>query len=239
MKKIPLTQGLFAVVDDRDFGHVNSFKWCANKGAKNKTAYAVRGVRLGGKYRREFMHRVILEVGDNEIVDHINHDTLDNRRGNLRIGVQKQNLLNREGNEGSSSKYKGVSLHKKTGKWAVKFMEKTAGYYDLEDDAARVYNALAFKNDPNWALLNKIEGLTKEQSIQFPESYHPRVKKNKYRGVRKRSANSFEASITIQKKRMIIGNYPTEELAIQAYNSKCDELGVSKRKNIVSLSNVA
>ena len=239
MKKIQLTQGLFAVVDDEKFEYLNQFKWCANKGTKNKTHYAVRGIRFNGEYTMEYMHRVVAGVEDGQVVDHINHDTLDNRKENLRVGTHVQNLLNSVKRENTSSKYKGVSYFKKNGKWSANYRGKNIGYFSIEKDAAQAYNAMAFKDSADWPVLNEIEGLTKEQSIVMPESYHPYIRKNRYHGVRKRSENSFEAYIAFQKKRWVIGYYPTEELAVQAYNNECDKLGVSKKKNIVLLSNVA
>lgn len=98
MRKIPLTQGQFALVDDEDYAELAQFKWYAAWAPKMWGFYAVRKVRLpGGRQRTESMHRRIvgLKYGDRLQVDHRNHDTLDNRRANLRAVTNRENNENR------------------------------------------------------------------------------------------------------------------------------------------------
>lgn len=106
MKKIPLTQGQFALVDDADFEWLNSFKWCANWKPKVKGFYAIRS----DKRKTVFMHRQVLGLTDRNILaDHINHRTLDNRRKNLRPVSYSQNMMNRHGaRSGSKTGLRGV-----------------------------------------------------------------------------------------------------------------------------------
>lgn len=85
MKKITLTKGYYALVDDEDFEYLNQWKWYCNNGG-----YAVREV--GGT--SQLMHRLLVVVQRNQQVDHVNHDRLDNRRVNLRICNQQQNSAN-------------------------------------------------------------------------------------------------------------------------------------------------
>lgn len=54
------------------------------------------------------LHRLILDAPEGMVVDHINGDTLDNRRSNLRVCTQAQNLLNRKMHCNNRSGYKGV-----------------------------------------------------------------------------------------------------------------------------------
>jgi hypothetical protein len=236
MKTIKLSRkpgdDIVAIVDDDDYDRINQFTWCYNKGTRNKTYYAIRGVRYGDKQFREYMHRVIMNAPDDIIVDHINHDTLDNRKENLRVGTQKLNQLNRISHGGSKSKYKGVSLFS-NGKWVVHYKKEHIGYFVDEVDAALAYNAIAFKENPSWSLLNIIPGLSNEQLITMPASYKPRVSRNNYRGVRQRSANCFEAYIQIDNDRQSIGTFPTELDAVTAYNDVCDMMGLTDRKNII------
>lgn len=102
-KQIPLTRGLFALVDNEDFDRVNQYNWnCLNHGAAQ--------ARIGKT--RVQMHRFILglheEAGDTKtIVDHINHNRLDNRRCNLRIATHGQNSGNTP-SYSTNGKYKGV-----------------------------------------------------------------------------------------------------------------------------------
>ena len=140
MKQIPLTQGKFALVDSEDYEMLSQFKWYCNKG------YAARNVKYGTVYRVGWLHRMLLSPDPKEEVDHINHDTLDNRRSNLRICAHQENLCNQKSVRGSSA-YKGVYWHKSTRKWAaqLKFHQYQLylGRHDTEYDAACAYDAAA------------------------------------------------------------------------------------------------
>lgn len=90
---IPLTRGLFAIIDAPDFNLVSNFVWQAHPRVDGKGFYVVNGGRGGDRIN---MHRVIVGLTDKTlIVDHIDGDGLNNRRCNLRIGTQQQNSVNR------------------------------------------------------------------------------------------------------------------------------------------------
>ncbi|MFA5377659.1 MAG: HNH endonuclease [Dehalococcoidia bacterium] len=105
MKKIPLTQNQEALVDDADFEWLMRWKWHAAWSKCTKSFYAKRtmGPANGGPATIA-MHRQILglERGDKRQGDHKNHDTLDNRRENIRIVTDQQNRFNRRGTKGYS-----------------------------------------------------------------------------------------------------------------------------------------
>jgi hypothetical protein len=130
-KKIPLGHGQFAIVDDEDYEKVCRYKWHAMSGSKNPHHYAVTKIR---------MHRLVIDAPPDFMVDHINGDTLDNRKANLRLCTNSQNQQN-TASRGGSSKYKGVSFLKKKGKWIAAFQFDSHRYYcgmwDSEEDAAR------------------------------------------------------------------------------------------------------
>jgi len=107
MKKILLSQGKFVLVDDRDFILLNSKKWYFSHG------YAMRDEKDG----RIYMHRIINNTSDNLQTDHINRNTLDNRRKNLRAVTRSQNKMNTGMWKHNTSGYKGVSWIKKDKKW--------------------------------------------------------------------------------------------------------------------------
>lgn len=158
-KRIELTQGKFAVVDDADFEFLNQWKWHARRNGRN--CYAGRGIRINGMPRIIGMHQVILNLPSGMKSDHINGDGLDNRRSNLRSCTHCENMRNRSKNIRDSSRYKGVFWDKATQKWrariSINSRETHLGYFDDEEKAACAYNAAARKHFGEFARLNVIE----------------------------------------------------------------------------------
>ena len=93
-------------------------------------------------------------------IDHINNISTDNRFCNLREASKAENEYNSK-SKGGSSKYKGVSLYKKTGKWTAQIhingRKKHLGYFKDEIAAALEYNIAAKKYFGEFAKLNNIE----------------------------------------------------------------------------------
>jgi len=107
MKSIPLTKGKFALCSDEDYYELNKFKWYCIEISGN--FYAARF--FNGKEMR--MHRFLTNAKEGEYVDHIDHNGLNNQRGNLRITTNRQNLFNSKKRlkDGKAlSKYKGVTI---------------------------------------------------------------------------------------------------------------------------------
>ena len=138
-KKIELTQGKFAIVDDGDFERLNQHKWSAQKG--RNTYYAIRGVRENGKHKRIYMHIEILGKKNGLQIDHINGNGIDNRRTNLRHVTSRQNRQNLHINK--SSKYPGVYFDNYRLKWVsgirVNGKHKNLGRFNNEIDAFNRY----------------------------------------------------------------------------------------------------
>lgn len=104
-KRILLTQGQYAIVDNEDFEWLSKHKWCAFWDKDVKSFYAIRNSKIkNGKRNRISMAREILELrhGDKHQADHINHNTLDNRRMKLRIVTNQQNHFNEKNPKGYS-----------------------------------------------------------------------------------------------------------------------------------------
>ncbi len=106
---INLTRNQQALVDERDWYALRKFKWCASWNEKTKSYYAKRGIRVKGRRTTQLMHRRILDLssGDKRQADHLNHNTLDNRRRELRIVTNRANHENRR----DQSKY-GAGIQK-------------------------------------------------------------------------------------------------------------------------------
>ena len=161
MKKIKLTQGQFALVDDEDFERVNQFKWYANYNSKLKSFYAIRNLRKeNGKRAAISMHSYIMNTPNGMCTDHRNHITLDNQKSNLRVCTRQQNQCNMKLRKKTSSKYKGVIWNKISKKWVagVRFNSQLiySGSFELEIEAAKAYNKKAEELHGSFAFLNKI-----------------------------------------------------------------------------------
>jgi len=158
MKKIPLTKGKFAFVDDEDFESLNKWKW-----AYSSLGYAKRTEYLGGgrknqKSRGFYMHRVILKTPKGFETDHINRNGIDNRKCNLRIVTRQQNGCNRALQPNNTSGYRGVTWHKDRKKWMAQIKAKRKHYYlglfNNKKDAARAYNSAAIRHFGKFAEIN-------------------------------------------------------------------------------------
>jgi DNA-binding helix-hairpin-helix protein with protein kinase domain len=148
------------LVDDEDFDELNKFKWYVSKG--RKTFYAKRNVNNNGIRTIVYLHRQIMNkhLQKGLIIDHINHNGLDNRKCNLRIVTRQQNQQNTTSRKNSTSKYLGVSFSNRALKWYAKIKTNNKnlnlGYYVNENDAAQAYNKAALKHFGEYANLNKI-----------------------------------------------------------------------------------
>ena len=151
MKHIELSQGKKAIVDDAQYEFLVQWKWSYSEG------YAMRRKNKKPNGKNIKMHRVIIGAPDGKLVDHINGNTLDNRKENLRLCDARQNTINRKPR--GKSKYKGVYYRKDCKKWAagmkIKGKPLHLGIFDKEKDAARAYNKEAKKRYGAFAVLNE------------------------------------------------------------------------------------
>lgn len=162
MKTLPLTKGKVALVDNDNFEYLNQWKWRVQSKNHNKNEfYVARSIR-GQKPNVVYLHRLIMNVTDSKIqVDHINGNSLDNRKQNLRIANSSQNSRNIKPGKRNTSGYKGVSWSKKTKKWRAKiYCNKKyihIGHFENKEDAAKAYNEAAKLYFKDFAYLNEVK----------------------------------------------------------------------------------
>lgn len=203
------------LIDLEDIEKVKDIKWSETNGY-------IRSAKYG------FMHRFLMNCNDeNLVVDHINHNVLDNRKGNLRICTPKDNSRNLSLSSNNKSGVIGVSLDDKSSKWktiiTVDNKNIFLGCYDNKDEAiqerlkAEVYYFKDFAPQKH---------LFKDYSIDINEhyivkEYSPRKQGNELgvKGIFKGSASykdKWKVEFFLNNKRVYLGHYNTLEDAIKA-----------------------
>lgn len=137
--KIKLNNNNYTIIDDEDFELFNQFKWFAHE--ERGRTYVISDTRRKGKRVVLYLHRILNGTPKHLITDHINGDTLDNRKSNLRSATNRQNTQNRHHN--TTSKYPGVHYKKQTGRWCasirIEGKKVHLGYTDTEEGAFNLY----------------------------------------------------------------------------------------------------
>lgn len=161
-KTIELNNGYFVKVDQDDYDKFNKLRWIVRN--EKSVLRAVRYFKDGSKYTVAYLSREIMNAPKGTMVDHINHDTLDNRKSNLRICSNHQNQANRKVvGSNNTSGYKGVGLnmrctHKKWRSTIQVYGKKIClGYFESKEKAALAYNEAAKKHLGEFALLNTVD----------------------------------------------------------------------------------
>lgn len=156
---ISLSSGETVKVDCDDYDWLNSGLW-----SKSHYGYAVGYLNA----EHMFMHRAIMlrhypeDPADGRRVDHINRDTLDNRKNNLRFATHQQNMVNSPSRRGAASAYKGVGIEPRytVRKWTARIgcngTTFLLGSYATEQEAAVAYDCAAIQLFGEYAWLNII-----------------------------------------------------------------------------------
>jgi hypothetical protein len=116
--QIELTQGKVARVSREDWHELSRHTWRVVTRDKVHFYAARHPKMVGGKRGNQIlMHRYILNCPDSPTGDHINCDTLDNRRENLRPASFSENARNSRRGINNTSGLKGVCWNAQRGKW--------------------------------------------------------------------------------------------------------------------------
>lgn len=158
-----LPSGEAVLLDHEDFDRVSQFSWSLSRSGANCYAVHSRAATRSRPPLTLLMHRLILGLGRADrwvVVDHINGNGLDNRKANLRVCTQQENLRNQRKRRHSRSRFKGVSpvAFSKTGKWAAKLWINGhlmhLGTFATEEEAARAYDEAIQVHHGEFARLN-------------------------------------------------------------------------------------
>lgn len=143
---VAIPVGEYAVlIDAADLDLASSYTWRVRRHPRTGKAYAVATTGIA-------MHQLIARTPKGFDTDHVNANSLDNRRANLRAATRAQNNANREkhsthAGKPTTSRFKGVSWDREKRKWRaairVDKRAKRLGRFDDEIEAARAYDRAA------------------------------------------------------------------------------------------------
>lgn len=159
MKRLPLSRGKEALVDDIDYRFVSQWKW-----SLSTKGYAHRTVSRAGRQVTVWLHRLIAERAGIRLsghIDHIDRNKLNCRRNNLRAATNSQNLANRGKNRNNTSGCKGVTWDKERSKWLAQIQvcgrNRYLGRYDNKQEAHAAYCAALRKHFGEYAYAGEPE----------------------------------------------------------------------------------
>lgn len=149
--KCTVKSGRYFIFDNEDLDLLKQYQWSVDK-----HGYAQGINKSSGKKVK--LHRLLLNVSDVAVVDHINGQPWDNRKCNLRFATQHQNTQNSAMPSSNTTGYKGVCFDKRKKKYlaAIHLNGKTKflGYFSNPQDAAKAYDKAAVLYFGEFARLN-------------------------------------------------------------------------------------
>ncbi len=155
-KQIISKEGPRILVDADDFDYLSQFEWAICSGYAKRSCHSDQD-----SFWLEMGHEIMeLEIGNGwgRVLDHANRNKLDNRKTNLRICTQAQNVHNGPGKPNGSSRFKGVSWNKQSQHWRAYIVlegkYQHLGQFIDEEEAARAYDAAANEAYGEYAYLN-------------------------------------------------------------------------------------
>lgn len=209
MKELILSKGQKALVDDDDFYWLSQWNWSAVI-IKGKI-YAKRvlkktKLRNCSKYET-YIHRVIMRLTDSTLmIDHIDGNTLNNQKDNLRIVTHTQNNWHRSANKIALSKYVGVFYKKDRNRWSAVIkrgdFKFSLGSYNSEKDAAIAYDLAIDKYSKGFGKKN-FPNISHDFSLEEHIKKNKIVRKLTKEHIRKMQDGKLKAPDSTKKKKVV------------------------------------
>lgn len=141
--------------DLEDYDKIKDYCWYVQYTNKEKSYKRVQGTIKHGQYIK--MHRLIIDCPNDCVVDHVNRNPLDNRKENLRVCSQTENMRNRKQNINNKLGIKGV-YQIKNGSYCARIIKEDIAYhiglFDTVKEAADAYDSKAKELFGEFAYLN-------------------------------------------------------------------------------------
>jgi len=149
------------IIDAEDYDKIKQYNWLVAYSKQKNIFYIISHTWKNGKRTTERLSRIILNLTNPKIKgDHINHNTFDCRKQNLRECTNQQNCCNRKLSKNNTSGFKGVSWNKQMKKWQARIWKNRKviylGFFLNKERAAEAYNMGAIKHFGEFANLNEI-----------------------------------------------------------------------------------
>lgn len=126
---------IVVLIDTEDLDRVSKHNWCAGWRGGYQQRYYIQYIDYyyndKGEYkgRTILLHKFLMDVWDKRKVDHINHDSLNNTKINLRVISNSKNLQNRKGaNQNGSTGVRNVNRSNDPDILWVQFMKDGIRY---------------------------------------------------------------------------------------------------------------
>lgn len=132
------------IIDKDDYELIKDFTWGAYKQRETSDYYIKTDMVIDGVRKKIKLHRFLMncKLNDGKIIDHINGNTMDNRRINLRFSTKNGNQRNSKPQSNSKSGIAGVGFHKASGKYRARIVvdnkEKYLGVFETLEQAIQV-----------------------------------------------------------------------------------------------------
>lgn len=150
------------IIDTEDYDKIKKFRWYILHNIKGHSFYAITNIYKNKKRLGLLLHRVIMSPPKEVLIDHVNHNGLDNRKNNLRLCTHQENSRNCKKYKSNKNIFKGVRQRNELKKWQarLKFNDKTIhlGSFDDPIQAAKAYNEKAKELFGEFSCLNEIPG---------------------------------------------------------------------------------
>lgn len=135
---VELTRDQFSIIDVADAVEIGKYNWNAHWATSTRSYYATTGIRNdAGRWVMVGMHQFLLGMKEGHTSDHINRNTLDNRRSNLRHADRNIQNTNQRIRKDNTSGHKGIQRVRS--KWRVLKQENGVqvhvGYFGSLEEA--------------------------------------------------------------------------------------------------------